>query len=538
MEAKREIETKAKSLIDSAPAEAVKLYEQIWSELIDQFNAWDAFYYLKAMRKDVSINSMVLNELVEKFKDDEKVSGLYSWYIFDRYIKKADKNVLLSNENIIRSSFGICKQKDLSENHEFPCPYTITVFRLIDAHSENLFNANKIFDLLEFLKPEFLSTEVKSLHTEMKGDIELASDKEKYFALKSKVLSKLGKHEACIEICDIALNLFQEFHYNNDLWFKMRKAICYEKVGEKVQAEKLFDEILSTKAGYDKWFLYSALAEHYFDNEEYLKAWECSVNAAYYGNEPQYLINLYLLQARILFRLDRKDDGLILANLLAAILKEFEYTVKPEYANLIKYYNVAEDELSSVKEYFRKAKEFWGAERYSGKNRERGQVVAVDGSGKKGKIKTLSGITFNFSKRDFRKMVRDLKEVLKSNVEFFPMKDFKDDNIAEDIVVLNSTKPTYEPKAEKPTHGKVKIISSHKSKKVEDAIVGKTYNGVVSSIKEFGIFITMPEKMYGLIHKNSNSLPQNFQEVYSIGESVNVEIIEVTSKGISFKQIK
>jgi|GEM_PF-645912 len=540
METKRDIETKARSLIDSAPEEAVHIYERIWAEFNDQFNAWDAFYYLRAVRKNVSIKSTILNEVVEKFKEDERVSGLYSWYIFDRYVKKAEKNALISNENIIRSSLLIGKQKDLSENHEFPCPYTIAVFNLADAHSENLFNASKINELMDFLNPEFLSTEVRTLHTEIKGDVEMASDKEKYYSLKTKALLKLEKFSECIELCDLASNSFKEFHYNNDTWFKMRKAICYEKLGETELGEKLFHEILNTKAGSDKWFLYSDIAGHYFEQAEYEKSWRYAVNAAYFGNEPQFMLNLYLLQTRILYKLNRIDEGKLLANLLAAIIKENDWKTKPEFAKLFKYYNVDENNLSSVKDYFGKAKMFWVTERYSGNKREKGQVIFVHESGKKGKIKTSSNSTYLFTKRDFRKGVKDLKQVLRTDVEFYPMKDFKGDSIAEDIVVMSSPKAETSDniRRDNSSHGKVKIISLHKTEKIDTSIIGRTYKGKISSLKDFGILVSLPNKTHGLIHKNSKSLPENFQEMFSIGENIEVEVIEVTSRGISLRQIK
>ena len=129
METKRDIETKARALIDTSPADAIVLYERLWSEFNDQFNSWDAFNLLKAMRKNINVNSDILKGVIEKFKEEEKVSGLFSWYIFDKYIKKNDKNELIKNENIIRKSFEIAKQRNLSENHEFPCPLTIAVFQ-------------------------------------------------------------------------------------------------------------------------------------------------------------------------------------------------------------------------------------------------------------------------------------------------------------------------------------------------------------------------------------------------------------------------
>ena len=121
MDTKRDIENKARSLIDSSPEESVVLYEKIWNEYNEAFNDWDAFHYLKALRKCLSHNPDNLDTIVDKFKDYDKVSGLYSWYIFDKYVKQVEKKELINNEQIIWNSLA-CEMKDLHENHEFPCP--------------------------------------------------------------------------------------------------------------------------------------------------------------------------------------------------------------------------------------------------------------------------------------------------------------------------------------------------------------------------------------------------------------------------------
>ena len=41
---KRDIELKAKSLVESSPQEAVLLYQKLWSEFNNEFNNWDAFF--------------------------------------------------------------------------------------------------------------------------------------------------------------------------------------------------------------------------------------------------------------------------------------------------------------------------------------------------------------------------------------------------------------------------------------------------------------------------------------------------------------
>jgi len=508
MEPKIELENQARRLIETSPHEAVVLYEKLWSDFNESFNKWDAFFYLKALKIDLAYESPLHKEVVQRFKDEARVSGMYSWYIFDKYIRGAKKNDLIRNERAISSLFELGKQEDHGEKQDYPCPYTISVFQLTDAYAENLFNAKKINELLDLLKPDFLSPVARKIQTEIKGEVEVASDKEKYYLLKTKALLKLGKYAECIELCDKALGLFKDFHYNDDIWFKMRKAICYDNLGDHELGEKLLHETLSTKAGSDKWFLYKDVAEIYFDQEEYEKSWIFSVNACYYGNEAQFMINLYLLQARILYKLNRKEEGVILAKLLASILKEQQWKPKPEFEKLFKYYQINFNELLSVDHYFIEAKEFWNAERYKGIDRAKGEIQKVHESGKKGKIKSTQGFIYNFSRKDFRVKVRDLNSLVRSKVEFFPIIDSTGQAVAEDIV----------------------ITEKKESIKPPSGIVGNEYIGKINSIHDFGILIAIPVVGKGLIPKKA--LPNDFMTKFSVGEQIDVKVVEETNKGL------
>jgi len=251
MATKRELEDQAKALILPNPEEAVKLYHEIYDTFQEQFNNWDAFYAIKALRASTINELKWASDLVEKYKE-EKVCNLYGWLVFDKCIKGKNRSEILSYKNYISKLPEICLQKNLKEENSFPCPTTISVLKLCDAHAENLFNARKINDLLNGLDYRLLSDKAKTIETQERGEVELSSDLEKYFALKTKALFKLGEYESCIEFCNIGLNTLSKFHYNNDLWFRMRIALSEDKLGNHIQSEVLFQELLSSKAGSDK----------------------------------------------------------------------------------------------------------------------------------------------------------------------------------------------------------------------------------------------------------------------------------------------
>lgn len=513
MESKRDIEARAKALIASNPPEAVKLYKELKEAYPDEFNSWDAFYAIKAMRGESNPDLNWANELVKNFIE-EKVGNLYGWLIFDKCIKNKSRNEIITNETLIQELPELSPQKNLREDSPYPCPTTISIFKLADAHAENLFNAREISNLLSSLNFNFLSEQSRTLETEQRGDIEIASDLEKYFALKTKALIKLEEYEECKELCHTALDSLSKFHYNNDLWFKMRIALAEEKLGNFEESEALFKKLLSSKAGSDKWFLYRDIAEVYFEQKDFKKAWKYAVDAAFYGNEPHYLIGLYLLQARILFKLDRPDDGKVLAKLIGSILKEQGWNDKAEYNRLFNYYNIDRESLPSLTEIIKAARQFWNGERYGNMSKISGVIISVHRNGKIGRIKDKNGKVIDFHKKDLVKKTRSLERYKGAKVEYYEMESEDGKQYAENITILNQPSP-----------------------ELKSDMIGKTVDGTVKNIAEFGIFVRLPGMSDGLLHRNNlpSNLKKNFKDEFSTGDKIRVLIEKVTEKGLQLK---
>lgn len=515
METKRDFEAKAKALISTNPDEAVKLYKELWETYPDQFNDWDAFYSIKAMRASNSPNLNWAKELSEKFKGD-RVGNLYGWLIFDRCVKGKNRTELLSNEKFIESLITLSTQKNLKEDDAFPCPTTISILKLCDAHAENLFNARKINELLSGLDYNIMSDKSKTIETQERGDVELSSDLEKYFAFKTKALLKLSKFEGCKDLCNKGLEIIQKFHYNNDLWFKMRIALSEDGLGNHEKSEELLRELLESKAGNDKWFLYRDISEVYFEQKDFVKAWKYAVDAAFYGNEPHFLIGLYLLQARILFKLERLAEGKILAELIAAILKEQEWNDKAEYNRLFSYYNIDRTSLRTVNEIIKEARIFWQKERYGNKPKTKGTIISIHKNGKIGRIKDQNNNLIEFHKKDLVSKMKSIESLAGATVEFYIMESFDGKNIAENISIIEKSA------SPKP-----------------DNLVGKTFDGIVKNVADFGVFVRLEGAPDGLIHKNSlpNNLKENLNSEFPKGKKIKVKIDKVTDKGVQLKLI-
>lgn len=73
-------------------------------------------------------------------------------------------------------------------------PYTITCFRVIDyLYGKPNYSIDKISEWLDKLDPDKLSEEVKIMNSLDEKERELASDKEKWYKIKSDILFEKRK---------------------------------------------------------------------------------------------------------------------------------------------------------------------------------------------------------------------------------------------------------------------------------------------------------------------------------------------------------
>lgn len=517
METKRDIEAKAKSLISTNPDEAVKLYKELQEAFADEFNSWDAFYAMKALRASRNPDKSWAKQLASNF-EDEKVGNVYGWIVFDHCVKGKQRSEVLQNEQYILSLPELSPQKNLREDHTYPCVTSISLLALAKVYSKPNFSSEKVEAITCHLDSSLLSTTPSKKEDKEDPDGEYSSDYEKYCVLRSKALIKLEKYDECKRLCKCALETLNKFHNNNDSWFKMRIAIAEEHLGNFKESEEILKNLLASKTGSDKWFLYRDIAEVYFEQKEYKKAWKYSVDAAYYGNEPHYLIGLYLLQARTLFKLNRPNDGKVLAELIAAILKDKGWKDKNEYNRLFNFYKIDREEVEGTNEVIKRAREFWNSERYGNKIKKKGSIVSIHRNGKIGRIKTESGKVIGFHKKNLVKRVKSLSNLEKAEVSFYEI-EAEDENFHAEVI---------------------EVLSQPKKEEINTDLVGKIFDGTVKNTVDFGIFVRLPKLNDGLLHKNKlpERLKETFKDNFNSGDRIKVRIDRVTEKGLQLKLVE
>lgn len=508
---KQELANKAREFKTSNPQEGYQLCLKIWNEHKEEFNNYDATLTIGLARKVEDTDFKMIYDILQTFPEDAIVLGNGGWYLFDKFIKNKQPNDISNNLVQIEGFLNIVKQKNLSEEDSYPCPFTISIFKVVDALANNMFNASRILDFLKRLNPEYLSKTPEAYEHSTRGTIEKMSPFEKYYSYKTKALLKLERYDECKEACDIALQNIDKYHYDNQIWFPMRKALSLEHLGAEEESEAMFKELIESREGSSKWFLFRDLAELYFDQDNFKKAWKFSIDSALLGNDAKFLIKLYHLQARILFKLGRPDDGKIFAEMIASILKENEWRVQQSYLKLFNYYQIDVSQALAVKPQQKLLNKFLSADKYKDRIEIKGTITTIHNNGKSGFIKDDVGQQYFFGKGDLVKKTRNLDVLLNAEVAFYSGKKTERSISAEAIRIIA-------------------LVKSEYVKSDLDKYVGKTDSGRITKLDDIGIFVTdIYDKNFGLIHKSK--LPNDFKETYQKGSPLEVVLVRINKQG-------
>lgn len=167
-------------------------------------------------------------------------------------------------------------------------------------------NWQLISDFCQLISPDLLKTDCQSINIVRKGvarEMELASDRENWYAWQSKSLLKLGKFDECFDVTQKALDTLEKFHYSNDLWFARRMALTRK---EKGNAKDAIPELLKVCKRKNEWFIQKELAELYLEIGEQGKAFDFAVEALNNFGDLEYKVELIYLMGTLLLSRNEK----------------------------------------------------------------------------------------------------------------------------------------------------------------------------------------------------------------------------------------
>lgn len=247
--------------------------------------------------------NITINENTEQL-----ILSQYGWVVYDLLKVELENNNY--NKTKVLDLISVPIYLLSTNNSKFTSNIISSIFGLVlrkekDKEKEDIHFLNNFLNLFD---PNILSIEVSTM--EQKGKlVELASDKEKWYATKSKMLFELGLFQECFELSEKALHEFNDFHYNNNLWFARRIALSKKSLGNINEAINDLEKIFVRKK---EWFIQKELSALYFEANNLDKAYEYAIEAMSRNgfNKLEFKIGLIYLLGNIL----KAKSNLIMSN--------------------------------------------------------------------------------------------------------------------------------------------------------------------------------------------------------------------------------
>lgn len=254
-----------------------------YTKIMDEATLSDAFILSNignTLRKHGKAHEFVnkINQYnYEDVKCRDYINKAYLYALYNDKIQNYEYSEDSFKEFIDTAEFIVENSNQLPAEYFNYNPYVLTIYKVI--HILRTRAATNYYQELKWinkLNPDLLPDVPKQIQASNGKEYEMASFKEFYYQVKTKCLEKTEKFAECIKYCEEALNIFEKFHYRNDLWFTARKLYCEcLESGNEEDVEKY--KAIAEKHKF--WYMYHKLSEIYFSNGELESALHYSCKA-------------------------------------------------------------------------------------------------------------------------------------------------------------------------------------------------------------------------------------------------------------------
>lgn len=284
---------------------AIAQYEELFGKYRESCNHWDEWGYAYCLRKKGRFEEAlgVIEPCFEKNPEFDQARNLYAWCLYDLNIR-GFRGEPDGAAHFLKAADEIAYISIQGDQYS---PLIRTVMKVLDyLKSKQNYPAEEVISWLDKLDPKELATTTLK-YTDQKGkQRETASDKEKWYAYRTKALLSLGQYQLCIEACEEALAELERYHFNNDIWFKWRRAIAKGYLGSKEEAIEELVAILKQKR---EWFVQNEIAHLYYESGKIEEALRYAIDAACNQGEPEKKWKLFLLMGRLLCDKGMVEEG-------------------------------------------------------------------------------------------------------------------------------------------------------------------------------------------------------------------------------------
>lgn len=228
--------------------------------------------------------------------------------------------------------------------------------KIKDKPTVNWTFINKFCDLVTV---ELLDTECRTIEVVRKGErkpMELASNKEDWFALKTKALFESERYQECFELSKIALESFEKFHYSNEVWFARRIALSKKHLGNPDEA---LNELLLILRRKKEWFIQNEVAQLYKEKGEYENAFKFAISAINNFGDLEYKVGLIVLLAELLALKNEKELAFKHYSLSKLLRQHEEWNVPNTLYLVLNEFSFEQIHIEKLPDLIKELKKYW-----------------------------------------------------------------------------------------------------------------------------------------------------------------------------------
>ena len=290
----------------------------------------DMLYSLRgANHFDAGFKFLQIYNIAINSNTKERIITAYGWLLWSKYKSENTNNNSFMDDieyhfdeeeldnpsqNHYQKSELVAKVEELipllyEKNTDFSKSVISNLFSIVLKCEKNKPSQNwaLVNEFCDHFSPDKLDVECRTIKVERKGsqkDMEMASDKENWYAYKTKALQKLGRWQECFDLSKNALDNIKPFHYSNDVWFSRRIALAKKNLGSPEETIVELESILRKKK---EWFIQKELAEMYFEQNNVEVAYKYALEALNNFGPLEFKIDLLFLMGKIYQAMDKKD---------------------------------------------------------------------------------------------------------------------------------------------------------------------------------------------------------------------------------------
>ncbi|MDQ6768879.1 MAG: hypothetical protein M3Z54_02705 [Gemmatimonadota bacterium] len=380
-------------------SEAAEYYAQLWP-CTDKWVGWGYAFSLRKLRR-INEAFEVGKALLELDPSFQYGRSICSWIAWD--LMRAQTT---ASEVARRAKWIVRLTKDLEDPYAAVTPFVPAVLRAARAWCDaGRYRNAKAW--LQQLDPIRLSQD-EPCFTDTQGKTRrLGSAREKYYALKTRTLEKLGQWQECHDAAREALRCCPTLHHDNDIWFARRAALASSHCGQAAAAIAELEQLLTRKA---TTFIHVDIATIAHSIDEKDLAYRHTLSALVTPSELVYKLPALKLMARILAERGQESDARDHVELATAVRVASAWGSDAELAHLA--IALGAESETPIESLLPSLTSRWTTWNENLNPRKSGTVEKLLPHGRAGFIRAQDGQRHYFDIREWKVPGRRLKERL------------------------------------------------------------------------------------------------------------------------------